>query len=657
MPRYLEILLNLPLQQSFTYLIPDTLNEEDLTGRRVEVDFGSRRMTGYPVNTINTLPSNLPFNPDRLKNVRRIIDKEQVYGQQEIELAKRIAAFYLCSPGEALATMIPTGRRETGVSGALFESDDMSWTPLTLSLEQQNAVETILDRSDTRPVYLFGLTGTGKTEVFLRSAEALLAQGQGVLYLVPEISLTHQVENAIKTRFGEAAAVLHSGLTGSQRLGEWMRIRRKQARIVIGARSAIFAPLPDLGLIIIDEEHDGSYKSGTTPRYHARQVAMMRCKGKTILVMGSATPSLEAWKAVKDGTLRSCTLTRRLSGGEPSRIEVISLKDTAGVLSTELQTAIQETYQRGRQTILFLNRRGFTHVYRCKTCGYTLNCRHCSVPMTLHKKIGIMKCHYCGWQTPPPAHCPECASLDAGYAGFGTEYIEEEVRRTFTNLRIERVDTDSISGKDVLRNTLSSFRDGKTDILLGTQMVAKGLNFPGVSLVGIVLADTGLNMPDFRATERVFALIMQVAGRAGRFFPDGRVLIQTWDPSNSAIRYAGCSDLEGFYEHEMEQRRMLGFPPFSRLIRLVFRSKNEKQALAAATEAGEILKTLITGPTELLGPAECPVAAIAGNFRYQLLLKGQDLNLMRTATRRFLNEWKAPSPIYIEIDVDPVHLL
>lgn len=657
MSRYLEILLNLPLHQSFTYAIPDTLKEENLSGRRVEVDFGSRRMTGYPVSMAETLPASLPVSPDRLKTVRRVIDKEAVYGQQELELARRIAAFYLCSPGEALAAMIPSGRRESGEAGALFESEEISAAPLELSIEQQKAVDTILDESDARPVYLFGLTGTGKTEVFLRSAEVILARGRGVLYLVPEISLTHQVEKAIKTRFGDTAAVLHSGLTGSRRLGEWMRIRRGQARIVIGARSAIFAPLPDPGLIIIDEEHDGSYKSGTTPRYHARQVAMMRCKGNTTLVMGSATPSLEAWKAVTDGTLRSCTLTRRLSGGEPPRIEVIPLKDTAGALSPELQTAIQETSRRGRQTILFLNRRGFTHVYRCKTCGYTLHCRHCAVPLTLHKKKGIMKCHYCGWQTPPPVHCPECGSLDAGYAGFGTEFIEEEVRRTFTNLRVERIDTDSISGKDTLIEALSSFRDGKTDILLGTQMVAKGLNFPGVSLVGIVLADTGLNMPDFRAAERVFALIMQVAGRAGRFFPDGRVLIQTWDPSSPAISYAGRSDLKGFYEREMEQRRLLGFPPFSRLIRLVFRSKNEKQAMNGAAGAAEILETLIKEPDELLGPAECPVAAIAGNFRYQVILKGEDLNRLRKAAQQFLNGWKAPGPLYIEVDVDPVHLL
>ncbi len=268
-----------------------------------------------------------------------------------------------------------------------------------------------------------------------------------------------------------------------------------------------------------------------------------------------------------------------------------------------------------------------------------------------------MKCHYCGWQTPPPVHCPECGSLDAGYAGFGTEFIEEEVRRTFTNLRVERIDTDSISGKDTLIEALSSFRDGKTDILLGTQMVAKGLNFPGVSLVGIVLADTGLNMPDFRAAERVFALIMQVAGRAGRFFPDGRVLIQTWDPSSPAISYAGRSDLKGFYEREMEQRRLLGFPPFSRLIRLVFRSKNEKQAMNGAAGAAEILETLIKEPDELLGPAECPVAAIAGNFRYQVILKGEDLNRLRKAAQQFLNGWKAPGPLYIEVDVDPVHLL
>jgi len=492
----------------------------------------------------------------------------------------------------------------------------------------------------------------------LRAAEIILSRGKDILYLVPEIGLTHQVVEAIQSRFGSAAAVLHSGLTGSRRLAEWQRIRRGEARIVVGARSAIFAPVKNLGLVIIDEEHDGSYKSGTTPRYHARQVAMHRCsEANCPLVMGSATPSLEAWYQIKTGALRMYPLTCRLAGGSPPEISIIPLGAGSGALSEPLIEEVRKTKEAGRQSIIFLNRRGFTHFLRCNTCGYSMVCKNCSVPLTLHRGDGVMKCHYCGWQIRPPESCPECNSLDVGYAGFGTEYIEDEVRSLFPGYSVQRVDTDTVRGKDRLKTALDKFRRGETDILLGTQMVAKGLNFPGLRLVGIALADTGLHMPDFRAAERTFSLIVQVAGRAGRYFPDGRVLIQTWSPNNPAIVYASRCDIEGFYAHELEQRRALGFPPFSRLIRLVFRSKREKTAETGAAGAAAILEPLVRGHGELMGPAECPLSLISGNYRHQILLRGEKITPLIRAVNTFRSEYKPVSALYIEVDVDPVHLL
>lgn len=658
MARWVEVLLNVPVHQSFTYRNPGTPGHEILTGRRVEVHFGSRRMIGYAVDDSDELPAHFPLAEDAVKPIIRVVDAEPVFGQDQIELSRWISAFYLCAQGEALGAMLPAGKRESETGGIAFDDEDFSASRAVLSDEQAAAVAGITETADARPVYLFGVTGSGKTEVFLQAAEAVLAQGHSVIYLVPEISLTHQVVESVVQRFGNRSAVLHSGLAGSKKLAEWMRIMRGEASVVVGARSAIFAPVQNLGLVIIDEEHDQSYKSGTTPRYHARQVAMHRCAlARCPLVMGSATPSLEAWHQIKSGSIRMHSLTKRLSGGAPPEMRIVSLGGSTGAISAELAKEIRETKEAGRQSILFLNRRGFTHFFRCATCGFELKCKNCSVPLTWHRQIGVMKCHYCGWQLSPPSSCPECGSLDVGYAGFGTEFIEDEVKKTFPDCSVRRVDTDSLTAKGELKKALDEFRSGKTDILLGTQMVAKGLNFPGVRLVGIALADTGLHMPDFRAAERTFALIVQVAGRAGRFFPDGRVLIQTWSKNHPAIQFACRSDIEGFYEWELAQRKELGFPPFTRLIRLVFRSKNPEVSRTGAEGAAHIIAEELGQNGELMGPAECPIGMISGNTRWHIILRGEQLPPLARAVKRFLVAYKPPASLYIETDVDPSSLL
>lgn len=656
MARWVEVILNLPVYQSFTYRNPDETTS--LAGKRVEVKFGSRVLIGFAIADPVELPANFPLEPESVKPILRVIDEINLFGDDEISLARWIASFYICAEGEALGAMLPSGKRESEAGSLTFDDDDFSASKVELSDEQETAIAGILDETDKRPAYIYGVTGSGKTEVFLQAAEATLARGRGIIYLVPEIALTHQVIESVVKRFGNLAAVMHSGLTGSKRLAEWMRIRRGEAKIVVGARSAIFAPVPNLGLIIIDEEHDGSYKSGTTPRYHARQVAMRRAAGKRcVVVMGSATPSLEAWYQMKTESIRKFTLTKRLAGGAVPAMEIVPLGANGSAISGRLADEMRAAKEAGRQSILFLNRRGFTHFFRCNTCGYELKCKNCSVPLTWHRAQGVMKCHYCGWQVTPPAVCPECGSLDVGYAGFGTEFIEDEVKRTFPGCTIQRVDTDTLTKKGEMKKALDDFREGKTDILLGTQMVAKGLNFPGVRLVGIALADTSLHMPDFRAAERTFSLIVQVAGRAGRFFPDGRVVIQTWSPRNPAIVYASHCDVEGFYAHELSERAELGFPPFSRLVRLVFRSKKAETAAAGAEGAAAILKALLPPDAELMGPAECPIALIAGNSRHQIILRGPALPPLQKAVRTFLTEYKPLPSLYMETDVDPVSLL
>lgn len=666
---YLETLVNVPLPQSFTYSCPPELAEEIAVGKRVEVRFGNRRMIAFVVALHQKLPENLAVPVEKIKPIQKILDSQPVFSQEHLNLARWMAHYYFCTQGEALATMIPSGKRETEGPGLSLSEGGLEFEPCTLSQEQQEAVDAILlpspeEKQQGSPIhYLYGPTGTGKTEVFLSVAERILAQGKGIIYLVPEISLTHQVVESVVRRFGDTVAILHSNLSPSQRLKEWTRIIRQEATVVIGVRSAVFAPVPNLGLIIIDEEHDGSYKSGSTPRYHARQVAMYRCSQAGIpLVMGSATPSVEAWHLMETGRFHRHRLTTRLAGGKVPDITCVDLsrnKD-GGCLSSQLCQEIRETLKEGRQTILFLNRRGFTHFFRCNSCSYELKCKNCSVALTYHKSQGRLRCHYCGWTMEPPKLCPQCGSLDVGYSGFGTEFIEAETRAKFPQARISRIDTDSITKKGELQEKIKDFRQGNIDILLGTQMVAKGLNFPNLKLVGVVMADTGLHMPDFRSAERTFSLITQVAGRAGRFFPDGKVIVQSFSPQREAIAYACKGDTKGFYQQEIQQREILGFPPFARLVRLVFRSANQSEAQKAAFGAAHIFSQEIEKKSllvDVMGPSECPLAMVAANYRWQVLLRAKDMAPLHHLCHGFTQGYKGPQKVYIEIDVDPVNLL
>jgi primosomal protein N' (replication factor Y) len=412
--------------------------------------------------------------------------------------------------------------------------------------------------------------------------------------------------------------------------------------------------------VIIDEEHDGSYKSGNTPRYHARQTAIRRCSVEGAkLVMGSATPSAEAWKLMAEGTIRRLDLSLRLSGGAMPEIKPVSLQQTAGCLTRELKDEIRLTAQMGRQTILFLNRRGFAYFYHCPSCDYEQTCRNCSVSLTWHKKRGRAVCHYCGYSEAPPRVCPRCGSLEAGYRGFGTEMVEEEVRSVFPDLRLCRADADTVGKKGGLAEILDLFRTGMVDVLLGTQMVAKGLNFPGVRLVGVILADTGLHLPDFRAAERTFSLIVQVAGRAGRYFPDGKVIVQTLRMGDPVIARSCSLDVEGFFNAELSQRKALNFPPYARLIRFTVRSRDSRRADAAITRLALMAGPLIPPGADMLGPAECPIGVIAGNHRRQLILRGLSMGALHGAARLLLERYEKgrDSRVYLEVDVDPVNVL
>ena len=660
MADFFDLVFDIPADQSFTYRVDD--KGEALPGKRAMVPFGKRECLGYIIAERESIPEGV--KEAAVKKIRRVVDGAPVFDGNDVEIARWMAGYYLCGTGQALAAMIPSGRRI--IRPALPDEDENEEPALAISDEQAAALSAITSPdctgSDNLPpmFYLYGVTGSGKTEVFLRAAQYTMNAGKSVIYLVPEISLTHQTAEVIGKRFGSQAATLHSGMSPSSRLAEWMRIRRGEAPIVVGPRSAVFAPVPNLGLVIIDEEHDGSYKSGNTPRYHARQIALRRCsKEGARLVMGSATPSAEAWKLMAEGGIKRLDLSRRLSGGGMPEIKPVNLAKTESCLTKELKDEIRLTSQMGRQTILFMNRRGFAHFYQCPDCGWEQPCRRCSVSLTWHKSKGRCVCHYCGYSEAPPSVCPKCGSVKAGYRGFGTEMIEEEVRRTFPDLHLRRADADTAAKGGGLEETLSLFKTGVIDILLGTQMVAKGLNFPGVRLVGVVFADTGLHLPDFRAAERTFSLIVQVAGRAGRYFPDGKVIVQTLRMEDPTIARSCALDVEGFYKAELAQRKALNFPPFSRLIRFTIRAKDERRAEAAIRRLASLARPLLPPGADMLGPAECPIGIINDNFRRQLILRSPSMGAVHTAARELLAHYEKgkDSKTYLEVDVDPVSML
>ncbi|MDA3955746.1 primosomal protein N' [Oceanispirochaeta sp.] len=651
---YLEVVFNLPLKSCFSYSHPEgeERSASNLVGCRVSAPFGRRNLNGWVVSAGTVLPEGVK----EAKPVFKILDQQPLFDQNLLELARWIADFYLCSLGEALSIMLPGGKREKELPPLGLGGVEEQHKRVLLSAEQEDARQKI-SKSNESFHYLYGITGSGKTEVFLRVAEEVLSQGKTVLFLVPEISLTHQMVDDLSGRFDKKPAVLHSHLTPSQKLTEWRRIQSGDAVLVLGARSAVFAPLKNLGLIILDEEHETSYKSGSTPRYHGRQVAMKRCRSSGAkLLMGSATPSVESWSMMEQGVFQRHQLKERPAGGALPDIRIIDLKKSGSLLSQDLIQAMERVLKEGKQVILFLNRRGHSYYFHCRSCGFEMKCRQCSIPLTFHKNRNRMICHYCGFHEKPLTLCPECGSMDVGYAGFGTEQVEEQVAAVFPDAVMARLDTDSARKKGVLQDTISRFRDGGIDILLGTQMVAKGLNFPGVKLVGIVLADTGLSLPDFRAAERSFSLIVQVAGRAGRYRNDGEVLVQTMRPDNPAIVYGCEGRIEEFYQFELNQRKEMNFPPFSRLIRIVYRGKQGKKVLDALEDLSDLFRK--AGLPDVMGPAECPLGIIAGNYRYHTLIRcEEDFSGIHKITASCLSRTDVPRGMYREIDIDPVQLL
>ncbi|MGA2542426.1 MAG: primosomal protein N' [Verrucomicrobiota bacterium] len=524
-----------------------------------------------------------------------------------------------------------------------------------------------------RAFLLHGVTGSGKTEVYLQAIALALEQGKGAIVLVPEISLTPQTVERFKARFSSGpqqtlVAVLHSHLSAGERHDEWHKIRQGRARIAIGARSAVFAPVERLGLIIVDEEHEHSYKQEEAPRYHARDVAVVRAQmEEAVVVLGSATPSLESFYNAQKGKYRLLQMPARADDKKMPIVRVVDMRQVVrhekktAIFSPVLKEAILQRLERKEQTILFLNRRGYATSLQCELCGYVARCPDCSVSLTWHRQEQKLKCHICGHEQAAPLVCPEakCRNPAIRYSGLGTERVESTLVHLFPHARIKRMDSDTLKRKEDYRRILGDVRTGKIDILVGTQMIAKGLHFPNVTLVGIVHADLGLHIPDFRGSERTFQLLTQVAGRAGRGDVEGEVLVQAFTPFHPAIQYARRHDFNGFYEQEMEFRQQLNYPPLSRIALVLLRGRNEEKVKFSADYLKRELAKKTAGMAGLVikGPAAAPLARTKTEYRFQIMLLTRQMSRLSLLLAELSAALTLPEEVKMTVDIDPVDLM
>ena len=539
--------------------------------------------------------------------------------------------------------------------------------PLTLNTEQQEALNKInesFDQTRQQAILLFGLTGSGKTEVYLQSIAECLKRGRDVIVLVPEIALTPQTVERFKGRFGDQVSVMHSHLSDGERFDEWTKINQGRVHIAIGARSALFSPFRKLGLIIVDEEHENTYKQDNIPRYQARDVAVMRghMENATV-VLGTATPSLESYYNCVKGKYVLTKLTHRIDEQPLPTMEIVDMSAEASavgqpqILSRRLIGVAQETLAAGEQIILFLNRRGFATHMQCLKCGYVAECPDCSLNFTYHQRELRLMCHLCSYVKKAPNLCPTCGDPNIRYGGLGTEKIESVVKKVFPSRRILRMDSDTMTRKDAYREAFTSFRAGEVDILIGTQMIAKGLHFPNVTLVGIIYADQTLNMSDFRAGERTFQLLVQVAGRSGRGQNPGRVMVQTYTPYNDVLVFALDQDFEAFYNFEIANRAQLGLPPVKHLLLIVFNGENEEKVMDVANKFSQVLHSKIESDTTVSGPMPAMIVKKRKLFHYQVLLSTEKITKLSLLVKMLVSQFKLQKGVGISVDVDPYSLI
>jgi len=625
----------------------------------------------------------LAKNPEEIKKDIVLLRKKGAFKQAEIlELALRNPALsakqIAVTAGTTLATVnslikkgLLTLEDRQVYRNPYAEGKFKPSFPLLPTVEQAKALEDLTylqTRGKSAVALLHGVTGSGKTEIYLQLIQKVLEQDKQVIVLVPEISLTPQMIERFKARFGAQVAVLHSRLSEGERFDEWRKIKENKVNIVVGARSAIFAPFSNLGLVIIDEEHESTYKQEDNPKYHAREVAIKRAGLVGALVLlGTATPSIESYYKATQGEYKLITLKERVENRPLPTVIVKDLREELSeghksIFSRTLIEKIKDRLAKQEQIILFLNRRGFSTFVMCRECGLVLKCPACSIPLTYHANDNSLKCHYCDFNTKSPKICPKCSSRYIKFFGIGTQKIEEEFKNSFPSVHVVRMDVDTTGRKGSHERILDSFKQEEAQVLIGTQMIAKGLDFPNVTLVGVITSDTSLNLPDFRSAERTFQLITQVAGRAGRDIKPGEVVIQTYNPEHYSIMAASEQDYLGFYLQEIKLREQLLYPPFSSLIRLVISHPDEEIAINQANLLGVIYRNIIrhTQGVELLGPAPAPVEKLRNKYRWQIVLKGTEQNQLMLVLDNGFTEYNQIAPklkATISIDVDPQSLL
>ena len=647
----------------FDYLIPEALAGQVSIGQRVRVPFGRRSVTGF-VCAVDEAPGVIELKP-----IEAVVDAEPMLPVELVELAGFVADHYLVPLDEVIRAAVPprvrravrkpgTRRRRSRILTAGGSSASPAAAAVELEPDQQAAVERIaisLGRQESQVFLLHGVTGSGKTEVYLALLDQVLRDGGQGLALIPEIALTPQTVARFGARFPGRLAVLHSALTEAERAGEWWRIRRGEADIVIGPRAAVFAPLPRLRLIVIDEEESSAFKQERTPRYHAPTVARwLAQRTRSVLVLGSATPSVVTYARAVAGGDRLLELPHRAMGRSLPPVTVVDMRreiqaEQFSPLSRALQDGIGQALSARHQSILFLNRRGLATFVLCRDCGRVRECPHCSVALVYHASLARLQCHYCGSVEPMPRRCPECGSRFIKSFGVGTERIEQEVHKLFPGARVARLDRDIMKTPESADLVFDRMLRGDADVLVGTQLVAKGFDLPNVTTVGVVNADTSLHFPDYRSSERTFSLLTQVAGRAGRGTSPSQVFIQTYTPQHPAIRHARYHDYRGFFREELEVRRQYKFPPFSELIMATYSHRDEKRAEAESRTAAEHLSATIgllnLGDIEVLGPSPAFLYRLKDEFRFEVTIRGRDLH--RLADR-------VPRGRGWSLDVDPM---
>ncbi|KQL54683.1 primosomal protein N' [Heyndrickxia shackletonii] len=540
---------------------------------------------------------------------------------------------------------------------------------LKLTEEQQKAIDPIMHTIEEKKhetFLLYGVTGSGKTEVYLQSIQRVLDNGKEAIVLVPEISLTPQMVHRFKGRFGDDVAVLHSGLSVGEHYDEWRKIQRKEVKVVVGARSAIFAPFENLGIIIIDEEHETSYKQEENPRYHARDVAIFRGNyHKCPVILGSATPSLESFARAQKGVYTLLTMNRRMNNKELPNVSIVDMREelregNRSIFSRELFSKLQDRLEKKQQTVLFLNKRGYSSFVMCRDCGFVIQCPHCDISLTYHRHSNQMKCHYCGYEDLVPTTCPECNSEHIRYFGTGTQKVEEEIGKLLPEARVIRMDVDTTSRKGAHEKLLQQFQEGKADILLGTQMIAKGLDFPNITLVGVLSADTMLHLPDFRSSEKTFQLLTQVSGRAGRHELEGEVVIQTYTPEHYSIELAGTQDYNRFYKQEMIMRKIGSYPPFYYLALITVSHEELMKVVSTTEKITKFIRSKISEDSVILGPVTSPIPRINNRYRYQCLIKYKREPDLAKNLRLVLEHFgtsKQSEGLTISIDVNPYMMM